>query len=83
MEAELDSMVDTVMKAYIGDGTWYGYNVLTWNHMCHSKNSVFMRLEHMGWNGDALTIKFVHSKKDMKGKEYGKSKAHTCKSFDP
>jgi hypothetical protein len=72
--AELDSMVDTVMEAYIDDGTWYGYNTLTWNLMCHSKNSVFMQLEHMAWNGDVFTIRFVHSKKDMQGKESRKSR---------
>jgi hypothetical protein len=42
MEAGLNIIVNTAKKAYIDDGTWYGYNTLTCNLMCHSKNSMFM-----------------------------------------
>jgi hypothetical protein len=43
----------------------------TWNLMCRSRNTVFVRLEHMGWQNDAMTIQFAHTKTDREGKDAG------------
>lgn len=42
---------------------------LTWNLMCHSRNTVNVRIEHIGWEGDAMTIQFAHTKTDQEGDE--------------
>ena len=36
---------------------------VTWNLMCRSKNTVNVRIEHMEWEGDVMTVKFAHTKK--------------------
>jgi len=43
----------------------------TWNLMCRSRNTVYVRLEHMGWENDAMTIQFAHTKTDQEGKDDG------------
>jgi hypothetical protein len=43
----------------------------TWNLMCHSRNTVYFHLEHMGWENDAMTVQFAHTKTDREGKESG------------
>jgi hypothetical protein len=47
---------------------------LTWNLMCRSKNTVCINRQHISWHGDAMTVKFSHSKKDMEGKDSGKKR---------
>jgi hypothetical protein len=47
---------------------------MTWNLMCRSKNTVGINRQHIGWHGDAMTVKFSHSKKDMEGKDSGKNR---------
>ena len=47
---------------------------MTWNLMCRSKNTVGINRQHIGWHGDAMTVKFSHSKKDMEGKDSGKKR---------
>jgi hypothetical protein len=44
---------------------------LTWNLMCRSRNTVYIRLEHMGWENDAMTIQFAHTKTDRAGEDAG------------
>jgi hypothetical protein len=48
---------------------------LTWNLMCRSRNTVYIRLEHMGWENDAMTIQFAHTKTDRAGEDAG-NKCH-------
>jgi hypothetical protein len=44
---------------------------LTWNLMCRSRNTVYVHRQHLAWTGDAMTIKFAHTKKDMAGLDGG------------
>lgn len=44
---------------------------MTWNLMCRSKNTVKIRNEHIGWEGDAMTVQFAHSKTDQMGSTAG------------
>jgi hypothetical protein len=36
---------------------------LTWNLMCRSRNTVYVHRQHVSWTGDAMTIKFAHTKR--------------------
>jgi hypothetical protein len=44
---------------------------LTWNLMCRSRNTVTVHRQHISWTGDAMSIKFAHTKKDMEGLDGG------------
>jgi hypothetical protein len=39
--------------------------------MCRSRNTVFVHRQHLAWIGDAMSIKFEHTKKDMAGLDGG------------
>lgn len=49
----------------------HAFLTLTWNLMCRSRNTVFIRLEHMSWENDAMTVHFSHTKKDQEGADAG------------
>jgi integrase len=42
--------------------------IMTWNLMCRSRNTVNIRLEHIGWENDSMTVQFAHTKTDKVGK---------------
>ncbi len=44
---------------------------MTWNLMCHSKNTVKIQNAHISWIGDALAVQFAHSKTDQMGSTSG------------
>jgi hypothetical protein len=39
--------------------------------MCHSRNTVFILVEHLGWVADAMTCNFAHTKTDQAGADAG------------
>jgi integrase len=41
---------------------------LSWNLMCRASNTEFIRLAHISWDGDAMTILFSNAKNDQKGR---------------
>lgn len=45
--------------------------VLSWNLMCRAGNTEAIRLAHVGWAEDALTIHFSHMKNDQEGERPG------------
>lgn len=44
---------------------------MTWNLMCRSHNTVTVRLEHMGWENDAMTVQFARTKTSREGHDAG------------
>jgi hypothetical protein len=68
-----------ICKWLIEDGSaesMFGHCFLTstWNLMCRSRNTVYIRLEHMGWENDAMTIQFAHTKTDRAGEDAGRKR---------
>lgn len=43
------------------------YMLLTWNLMCRSNNTSFITLNHLNWEGDALSVLFSKTKTDQGG----------------
>ena len=51
------------LEAIVG----HAFITLTWNLVCHSKNTVNINPNHISWYKHALAILFGHTKTDVEG----------------
>lgn len=56
-------------KHFIGRGNAFAlcYMTMTWNLCCRTVNTQGVRLKHLGWQEDALTVFFAVTKTDQAG----------------
>lgn len=51
----------------LGDFFTHTYLTLTWNLACRAGNTASVKFNHIGWDEDALIIRFAHMKNDKEG----------------